>query len=190
VTSFYYYDFLIYLQFIALLVIMLESVIVLQTYFLILISIHCIELFKQIAFRPFKIKETHMKLQVVTILFFIALHIVQMRFFNEYNENIGLTAQNYMSGTTVEALSLLGKDKIDTQKTLAEEMIEDGGGDPTTSAWLKKLRPVEIAYLNSYRQLPSEWTEIHGRFFFVIMAGWLIGIEIWFFYLFYVEIVI
>ena len=50
------------------------------------------ELIKQIAFRPLKISNEHMKLQVVTILFFIALHIVQMRFFNEYNENIGLTA--------------------------------------------------------------------------------------------------
>jgi hypothetical protein len=131
-----------------------------------------------------------MKLQVVTIMFFIALHIVQMRFFNEYNENIGLTPQNYMGGTTVEKLSLLGAKKLDTAKTLAEEMIEDNGLDPSTSVWLKKLKPVEVAYLNSYRQLPSEWTETHGRFFFVIMAGWLIGIEIWFFYLFYIEIVI
>jgi len=90
---------------------------------LLLISIQCIELVKQIAWKPYKVADTHLQLHVITILFFIALHIVQMRFFSEYNENIGLTAQNYMSGKTIEDLSLMSSQKINSKKTLAEEMV-------------------------------------------------------------------
>jgi len=58
--------------------------------------------------------------------------------------------------------------------------------------WLKDLTPVQAAYLNSYRQLqiPGEWTEINARVFFVILAGGLIAIIIWFFWLIRIEVIL
>jgi hypothetical protein len=64
-----------------------------------------------------------------------------MRFFNEYNENIGMTATNYMADNTVEELSLLSAKSIDgEEKTLAEEMIA-GSSDANPPDWLKQLTP-------------------------------------------------
>jgi hypothetical protein len=64
-----------------------------------------------------------------------------MRFFNEYNENIGMTATNYMADDTVEELSLLSAKSIDGgDKTLAEEMIA-GSSNTKPPDWLKNLTP-------------------------------------------------